>query len=157
MNPVEFLLARVAEDEARIAQQSPWTDDDDYAASDLAAKRYDEQAHSKHCGCRMGEYADPCSCWWPRRLQQECEAKRRIVEAYPIRRVFRWNPNKPAMPDMTRTASGDSFWTDTGQPITPQQRAYLEETYSEEDVPEVLRLLALPYADHPDFDPAWRV
>lgn len=26
-----------------------------------------------------------------------------------------------------------------------------------EFVPPVLRILALPYADHPDFDPAWKV
>ena len=63
----------------------------------------------------------------PARVLAECEAKRRIItEAV------------PGIESLQRSADGE--WGPAG-----------------EDEPErLLRLLALPYADHPDYNQAWR-
>jgi hypothetical protein len=91
---VEFLLTRIAEDEARAKYDDPhWAD-------------------CKHF-VMFSEGGLPCSCGLESRLLAECEAKRRIVE--------------------------DA----TDVPTISMRR--------------VLRLLALPYADHPDYKPEWAV
>lgn len=58
----EFLLARIAEDEA-------------------------ESVHDVDCSLIVNGRPDPafgweCDCGWPDRLKAECEAKRRIVERH---------------------------------------------------------------------------
>jgi hypothetical protein len=64
----------------------------------------------------------------PRRVLAECEAKRRIVEMH-------WDTD----PSCARCANPDDEMTNEPWPC------------------QTLRLLALPYADHPDFQPEWRV
>jgi hypothetical protein len=101
----DFLLARIAEDEATIRNRS-----DSAPVHYVGCYYYNnsispDEWSAKHCDC--AEFADPV----PRQLA-ECEAKRRIV-------------------DLTQHGCGD-------------------------DYERVQRALALPYADHPDYRPAWR-
>lgn len=69
-----------------------------------------------------------------RRVLADCEAKRRVVALHPAKERREWYECAVCFdPD---TAPGD---------------------YDFEDWPcPTLRLLALPYADHPDYDEAWR-
>ena len=66
----------------------------------------------------------------PHRIRAECAAKRRIVE-------YRYSWNLQAENAL-------------GPPFGPILKAQVITADS------VLRALALPYADHPDYDPAWR-
>ena len=98
----EFLLARIAEDEAYVINTN----------------------------CHCGEYEDAWLPDCPSRILAECEAKRRIVEqAVDARRAAdRWTVER--------------LKTDTSSPLPEYARA---DAYA-----EVLRFLAIPYADHPD-------
>lgn len=100
---VEFLLARIAEDEAVLND---------------AAARYSPTPGTE-LGIFLGDWGDD-ERWIvdypPGRALAECVAKRRIVELHD-----------------DQTGGGWSAATD-----------------------QVLRLLALPYADHPDFREEWR-
>ncbi len=97
MTLTEFLLARIAEDEAGARQG---------------------QRHG-------GVQAAVCT-----RVLAECEAKRRIVELHADGGRNAW--------------IGDRFvnWCTADKATWPCQ---------------TLRLLALPYTDHPGFDPVWRI
>jgi hypothetical protein len=90
----DFLLARIADDEARLLSRPLWM---------------------------RGSYLDGFS---PSRLESECRAKRQIVEFLAERSEFE---------------EGDTY--DLGVWRGLDQAA---------------RLLALPYAAHPDYDEAWR-
>jgi hypothetical protein len=95
----EFLLARIAEDEAA------------YESAYVA-------------------YLDGFP-FTPTRVLAECEAKRRIVEQ--CKEWLSYGPVK-------------SWETDRGE----------DAALSEDAAPTVLRLLALPYTNHPDYREEWR-
>jgi hypothetical protein len=102
----DFLLARIAEDEATIP--------------------------SLDCRCGtdgVPEVASLPDC--PDRIVAECEAKRRIVE------------HADVVSDMDGRIEGE--WGARGS--VP---------WGEDEGVMLLRMLALPYADHPDYRPAWR-
>lgn len=102
----EFLLARITEDELEIG---PPVD-------------LDESAGPNGIGwADVGGLSDVLMSSRAR-AWAECEAKRRIIEAY----IERDQDDDPRSPD---------YW----------------------DVPVVLEHLAKVYADHPDFDPEWRL
>ena len=61
----------------------------------------------------------------------------------------RWNPNRVLAECEAKRRIVESFAA-SEQPLTAR-------TAEMAVVRMVLRLLALPYAAHPDFDPAWRV
>ena len=119
----EFLLARIAEDEAvardagerrGLPYESPlYVVDDNY--------RHDQ----------VGIY--------PERVLAECEAKRRIVgihELDPIE-VYSWGTTGGGCGLCDHSCeTGGNTWG--------------------HDPCETLKALALPYADHPDYDEAWR-
>lgn len=131
----EFLLARIAEDEAvaRAATAGPWHWDppsgEDWPGSDesLMSSALDEDGHALpvlyswgyDASGIDGEDGDRAHIvrWDPARVLAECKAKRRIVENH--------------------------------QRHTPGERGYGASR-------EAVRALASVYADHPDFDPAWR-
>lgn len=100
----EFLLARIAEDEA------------------VAREAIDCGPEWVHEAMRYGAN--------PARVLAECEAKRRIVEYR-----YSWNLEAERMSE---------------PPFGP----IFEAKVSAADA--VLRALALPYADHPDYDEVWR-
>lgn len=113
---VEFLLARIAEDEGRarsalglLGIETEWHRVE--WLRDRGLTRSDAQHMVRHS---------------PRRVLAECEAKRRIV-------------------DYRQHAARDS--AATGMPIFEAQLSAYD---------AALRALALPYADHPDYDEAWR-
>lgn len=89
MEIAEFLLARIAEDEARVA----------------------DKRSRPHWGDIMSSLGDECDCDLPTRVLAECAAKRWGVE-------------------LARDDDDDEW---------------------------VLRLLALPYAGHPDYRWEWRI
>lgn len=113
MTLTEFLLARIAEDEAaaRDVVPSEW-------GFDVTADRRFE-AYNDHVEVGVA------------RVLAECEAKRRRVELF-----AKWDalcsPDDWPEGDMSGAALADS-----GR--------------------HLLRIEALPYADHPDYDEAWRV
>lgn len=129
MTLADFLLARIAEDEAaaRSAHPSPWKHSPWHPGRFACI----EAPASMHGGNRVVILSkDPDSVmsvphilrWEPARVLAECEAKRRIVEIHQI-------GNDPCD----------------------------EHDASMRSIPcETLQLLALPYADHRDYQQEWR-
>ncbi|MFF2621228.1 DUF6221 family protein [Oerskovia jenensis] len=109
MRLTEFLLARIAEDEAAAREE-----DADYAATTLLPT-YDSEHQAR---------------WNTERVLAECEAKRRIVELH-----FENDPG----PDAECGACGD-----------------IGGYYSQVWPCPTIKALAAVYADHPDYDEAWR-
>ena len=130
MTLTDFLLARIAEDEAVARQSDPHHNDDidDWDAQTDAEARWDRQPHGQRCGWRLGEgISDTCECDYPARVLAECEAKRRIVALH-----------RQAEIDCNET------WRE-------EYEGSLSSLY------ETMQALALPYADHPDYDQSWRL
>jgi hypothetical protein len=128
----EFLLARIAEDEAvtREAYGVRWEVIEGVNASQVLVHRAeirDDKWRVGHLGhvatVERGHDVDHIARWDPARVLAECQAKLRIVER-----------------------------------LTELARAEGDETYGAASVAltDTLRLLALPYADHPDYQPEWR-
>ena len=97
----DFLLARIAEDEA-VAR--------------------DEQIENV-----------PADCWGPARVLAECEAKRRIAEAF-----------------ADAECAVDTYDGDNPTP------AYWQEWGNRHALALAVEHLATIYADHPDYDESWR-
>ena len=119
----EFLLARIAEEEAvaeRAGSFTPWTE----------PFQHDNYGHLTI---------------QPARVLQECEAKRKIVEAHPLvtersRLAAVWTGPTP----------GVACETCGGNPV--DSRALLEDI----GPCDTLLALATVYSDHPDFRDEWR-
>lgn len=130
MTITEFLLARIAETQARAEE----------------AKTHD--------------LGDPGAALWqdvnPARVLAECEAKRRIVEFHqnwPVLvegpTTFEHRPDPGASVDtFAMQASRQLAW------LTEQE--YRKRFGDEPPTAQMLKALASVYADHPDYDPAWR-
>lgn len=127
---VEFLLARVAEDEAVAAAPAPREQGDD--GDFWFDGRSESQWHTARCGLRMGEYMEPCQCDARTRVALECAAKRRVAAAF------------VQIDAMARDMSANDS--------TLAIQAY----GTAQGLRTALRLLALPHADHPDYEEAWR-
>ena len=141
MTLTDFLLARIAEDEA-VARGSgvvAWLTyrhpDGSMDHTEVAAAAVEVPDAWVSAGREAEGFASAKVIYDERRVLAECESKRAIVAlhaAYP----------------------------------TPQEMTYgtiiaCSTCGSVDDSPvewpcDTLRLLAQPYADHPDFDPAWR-
>ncbi len=117
MDLSEFLLARIAEDEA-VAKS---------ASMEVPQAREEGEVWGVWIGRKWYQstaYAVHATRYNPARVLAECEAKRRIV-----------NEIAPEIADQLAGLSGG-------------QILYRDDV--------LLRLLAVPYADHPDYDEAWR-
>jgi hypothetical protein len=114
MSPlVEFLLARIADDEDRVTSGAPGT-----------ATSYNGW-HTVDCGVGLGYWAnDRCECRYVDRVLAECEAKREIVGRL------------------------------RAMEVGVLSRGGLDVAISE--LRQASQFLALPYAEHPDYDEAWR-
>lgn len=144
----EFLLARIAEDE-KVARLAP----------ERMVERLEQQGEAI-----ARSYGDPQppeddvsladAMWWtakdaadwirrhnPTRVLAECEAKRRIVEQY-------------AEYLSTVRAYRSPRWADAMNEQDKQDARQAEARHRVAE--DVARLLALPYADHPQYDEAWR-
>ncbi|MBN0039372.1 hypothetical protein JN535_04180 [Cellulosimicrobium cellulans] len=138
MTLTDFLLARIAEDQAsalEVREHGAWWVEayDDYDGRSPELVEYFVVAPPPAPGVPRDDQGDPddprhvtsvqgdpalaaaLARWSPARVLAECEAKRRIVES------------------ARRLGSRDG--------VTPE---------------ELLGNLALPYADHPDYDETWR-
>lgn len=124
MTITEFLLARIAEDEA-VARNAAMSIDDDRRPdwSEAGSGVLDTGDELWPIGdSRISRHAKHFD---PERVLAECEAKRRIVEELAL----------PYIAERRRLMRGQPDWGD--------------------EHPELLRFLALPYADHPDYNAAW--
>lgn len=132
MNLVEFLRARLDEDEqaARAATAGPWYVDDidqELRTADVyAADGRVTSAYTEPC-CSV-EDATHMARHDPARVLVEVEAKRRLLRSH-----YDYQGYCPRCHD----------W---------QNKPVEREAYP----CEVVRLLALPYADHPDYRQEWR-
>jgi hypothetical protein len=125
----DFLLERIAEDEVRARRGLPFRDPmppDDEDEYDAWAEAVNIAWHTARCGWRQGEFDADCACGVPVRVLAECDAKRQIVTAS-------WS-------DMREVVCDTDITLDTW--IETQAHTF--------------RLLALPYADHPDYREEWR-
>jgi len=128
----EFLIARIAEDEAAAqgASPGPWRlNAEGYevlAVDDVTAA----EAHALS-GERQQNTAAHIARYDPTRVQAECEAKRRIVQIH--------TSTSEEVDHGLR--SGEKYWTTNSEPAVPCS---------------TLMALALPYAEHPDFRDEWR-
>jgi hypothetical protein len=128
---VEFLLARVAEDEEVARSARPQDGDPEYPDYDRASW------HEARCGYSMGEYMTDCGCGVPARVLAECDAKRRIVA---------WH----------RLIDGLDTEDDPVRGCGNCIASGMEPPYLIAGPCMTVRLLALPYAGHEDYDEAWR-
>ena len=127
MTITEFLLARIAEDEAE-ARATPKRERFRVAAVDEATAN----AITAHA-----------ARWEPVRVLAECEAKRRIIEAFEDERVRRDIYNRDY-------DSGEYDFNESDLRARRASNALCR------GLEIALLALAAVYADHPDFDPAWR-
>lgn len=125
MTIADFLLARIAEDEAWADRSSRHNDTDAFAKDNY--------------GCLLVD---------PARVLAECEAKRRIVSTHAV---------------VTEDHTG--AWWALGNPGSEPVRTGCDncrkagvdgEDYLVNGPCDTLRALAAVYADHPDYDEAWR-
>ena len=123
----DFLLARIAEDE-RAARKLAETD-------------------------RRPVLSLATTVNHPDRILLECEAKRRIIELHRSWPVLVETP-----PTFEQAGSdADSMTFRMSQQIQWQtQQEYVARFGSEPPSAPMMRALALPYADHPDFRDEWR-
>lgn len=112
---------------ARIAE-------DEELARDTAAEHYNGDHGGTGC---CGQSRQFLSAHAPARVLAECEAKRRIVELHAVSTKREWvNPiDGPAYQEDEHTCA-ICGWVP--------------------EVCETIKLLALPYADHPDYREEWR-
>jgi hypothetical protein len=129
MTLTEFLLARIAEDEALLV------------GADMDGPSVFTHVQGTVVGMT------------PKRFLAECEAKRRIVE---------WHQNWPVLTN-TKPVFDDDIDLGSMTIRMSQQMAWLtEQEYRERfgDEPPtgpILRIMAAVYADHSDYQEAWRV
>lgn len=137
MTLTEFLLARIAEDEAHAAALS----DDRPSAQMMAMSHLGDQS-------AIVMPRSPRSAFNPTRVLVECEAKRWIVEDHQC------ETNRHKATDDRGRLTGE--WVETawctrcGDHSDPYEVVLL-------DWPcPTIRALAVPYADHPDYREEWR-
>lgn len=123
----DFLLARIAEDEAAIDVDGSFGRPDPVGDRPLQRWDYDEML--------IG----------PARMLAECEAKRRIVELHP--------PGLPVIVDMPAPPGSMASRIHVPSPDKPSC-ARCGPTV--EWPCQTLRVLAMPYVDHPDYREEWR-
>lgn len=153
MSIVEFLLARIAEDES-VARESPfdraWTAHPDETGQPIKAG-----GRARIATCAV-DVMDHIARHDPARVLAECQAKRAIIE---------WHKNWPTLVEgpMRFTPVEDYDPRDINSVtfrmvrevnwLTQQQ--YVERFGAEPPTAPILRMLASVYSDHADFDPAW--
>jgi len=151
----DFLLARIAEDEAvaRAASPGEWAtqvmqhvnhdpegewltvevvreDDDDEELADFGGMEVISYGTRVEPGGHSQENAEHIARHDPARVLAECEAKRRIVELR-----YSWNLQAERNPE-------------------PPFSSIFQTQVNTADA--ILRALALPYADHPDYRDEWQ-
>jgi hypothetical protein len=131
VTPDEFLLARFADDEAVARALTP--DEQRYPYGDrMFPPTPFEKLGDELRGYLGGPLGEHAARWHPARVLAECEAKRRIVELHT-------GGHGCVSHNSGGASAGDAYGPNVvGSRPCP-----------------TLRLLALPYADHPDFQQEW--
>jgi hypothetical protein len=166
MTITEFLLARIAEDEAvaKAATTGPWRwcDDPEEGMESETATMVNGQypqrviwANGMHTeGFVNTEEPDRghIARWNPARVLAECGAKRRIVEANDMRQA------KADSPEHGWWGNGlETGMTVGRRRLSPSEaETFMEEWYEPAPPNTTLRALASVYADHPDYREEWR-
>lgn len=142
----DFLLARIAEDEAVAREATPgeWyvvgtAFDRDWMQSGYVSSDSGHEVTGEKSDAVYGPDCALIARFQPARVLAECEAKRRVVE-WCGERVRVWVGDR--YPGTTSEAERPGDYV-------PGKLAHLEDSV-------VLRLLALPYADHPEYRDEWR-
>ena len=125
MTIVEFLLARIAEDEsfAHAADGSRWRGEDKGITFDMYSDHYDDGEAMARLEADTRANADLIAEFSPSRVLAECEAKRRIINHHQFDHI--------------------------------DGAHLCQDTMVDDDQCKELRALASVYADRPGFDPAW--
>lgn len=173
----EFLLARIAEDEAvaRAASHGPWlhnprkewfTDPDKLRAARAGIRQSGGEEHVSAGEGAIGVAAtgptdeprsmadaDHIARHNPIRVLAECEAKRRIIafhEHWPVlvEKPVEFGPVSGDVNKMVFRASQQIAWA--------TEQEYRTRFGIEPPTAPMLLALAAPYADHPDFHEEWR-
>lgn len=146
-NLTEFLLARIAEDEAaaRRATSETWTYHD---GGDIMAGYQPVTLCGFDSAGSLQESIEPWNAEHivrhdPARVLAECEAKRRIVEALEYARQRKDVYNREYA--LGRLTTEDDL----------RARSRSNARWGGLDI--AAHALALPYADHPDYDEEWRL
>lgn len=173
-----FLLARIGEDEAgvRAATPGPWRWEGDAFDGDppycphgsewtdhgpdlfggvVGPSGYPESVISS--GGYDASYlnitrpnAEHIARHDPARVLADCAAKRAIVELHrPYEKRTGWRDGRDVYEWLCRSCGGATPDTDPGGNL------WLER-WNEEAPCDTLRVLAQPFADHPDYDESWR-
>lgn len=144
----EFLVARLREDEAQARDAASrnaaqWScpasavldvGDDDFVL-----------VHDSGVGEHMRR-------WDPARVLREVETKRRILDLHKVNVEVEGAPPRFPHPHVRYQQGRVTYWCDR----CDHDRDYGHISGPDEGCP-TLRLLAAPYADHPDFNPTWRL
>lgn len=150
----EFLLARIAEDEAvaRAATPGPWRTDGTAiggARHQPVVKGGFDSAGSLQDACAPWD-AEHIAHWNPARVLAECEAKRRIVELHQSWPVLVESP--PVFEATGRDSDVNSMTFRASQQIQwLTQDEYRKRFGSEPPTAPMLAAMAAVYADHPDY------
>jgi hypothetical protein len=136
MTITEFLLARIAEDEAAVGvfKGKHWTFDGGDVRDDVQDNPYTtwgntvlEVGFEGDCQSGLEEHV---ARWDPARVLAECTAKRAIIEQHPM--------------------------DEGAPPLCPPYCDVCIENHNAVAWPcPTIRALVTVYKDHPDFDPAW--
>lgn len=154
MTIIEFLLARIAEDEqaARLAGDvQAWRDvdmRDTYLTKDGACFLTVDLNNDA-----AGMYWNHAARHFPTRVLAECAAKRAIVELHQQWPVL--VQGDPQYDRVDNAAPGAIALRMSQQIAWLTEQEYRRRFGSEPPTAPMLRALAAVYADHPDYDPAW--
>lgn len=137
---IEFLRARLDEDERIARDAARESRNDQWSSSPYGDSVYaDDTGRPILCGpydYLADELKTYITRWHPKRMRDEVEAKREILDLHmPQRPVY----DEDAARLICRTCGVADGWHDTPAPC------------------DTLKLLAQPYAVHPDYDPEWMV
>jgi hypothetical protein len=155
---VEFLLARIAEDEAvvRGASSLHWTVRDPDVGTELACRFGVVETGGVHPTAWPGD-AVHIARWSPLRVLAECEAKRRIVMTFERRHrdlAANEGAETELRAEIAHSEDGASWDIGSRRQAIRRERDYLNVTLA--NLQQVMRHLALPHADHPDYREEWR-
>lgn len=148
----EFLLARVAEDEAaaRSAMADRWGE----IHRDGINWAHDLQSVDRDATEAQDDHARQ---WWPGRVLVECEAKRAIIkqhEAWPV--LVDEEPPPPEL--LPRGTDLDSLSIVVTRRIAwLTEREYVKRFGTEAPTGPMISALAAVYRDHPDYLQEWDV
>lgn len=133
MDLSEFLLAHFAEDE-EVAREALDVGHYWLVEDNTISLHPDDNDADGFMAFPRKAHAHHAAYWSPTRVLAECAKNRRILSEH--------MPERPDLQEYEPQACRICYYDDAATELHPCP---------------TLRALALPYAGHPDFDPAWRL